>query len=384
MTTGKRCIWTDNLIFLLFFLCLLIGSCNSGSGDGQTSGPHVYAAGSAMVEEVNIPVYWQDNAVIELSRIDSTCCGYANSIIVAGQDTYIAGTTFVCSDGGTVKTPVAAYWRNGVRTDLERPAAHAQEASEAQQVFLTNGSVYIAGYVTGDNGPLPVYWRDGMIVYLTAIPYGGTKARASNIYVDGTDVYVSGAALFDTAYPVYWKNGEVFTLPIPSGFRGTSVPLPIHVENGDVYVFGHLHRLRTPTNWDTSERPVYWKNGTLVPLFSLTSGAGYSYGGTVFNGVPYSAGAYVEGALYVPSVWTDQTRQGLSMIEEGLYGMAHDVFVDGTGIFVTGWTYQSTNPTDPEALLKAIPCYWANGARVDLPALKAGSSAYAREIYVTP
>jgi hypothetical protein len=372
----------EKLILPFLFLCLLTGSCNSGSGDGQARGSHVYVAGSSIVEEVNIPVYWKDNAVIELSRIDSTCNGYANSIVVEGQDIHIAGTTFVCSADGTEKTPVAAYWKNGTRTDLERPAAHAQDASEAQQVIVANGSIYIAGYVTGDNGPFPVYWRDGRIVYLTAILYGGTKARASNIYVDGTDVYVSGAALFDTAYPVYWKNGAVFTLPIPSGYSGTSVPLPISVANGDVYVFGHLHRLRTSTNWDTAERPVYWKNGNLVPLFPLTDGVGYSYGGTVFNGVPYSAGAYVEDALYAPSVWADQARHRLPMIDEGLYGMAHDVFVDGGGIYVVGWTYESTNPTDPEALLRAVPCYWANGARVDLPTLQA-DSAYAREIYVT-
>jgi hypothetical protein len=386
MTTGHQCKWAKKQPLLCLVFCLLIAGCgSSGGGGGQSTGSQVYAVGSAVTDAttgLNVPVYWH-NSITELSRIDSTCDGYANSIIVTGQDTHIAGSTFVCSDDGTVKIPVAAYWKNGVRTDLERPAAHAQEASEAQQVFLANGSIYIAGYVTGDQGPLPVYWRDGRIVYLTAIPYGGTKARASNLYIDGTDVYVSGAALFDTAYPAYWKNGEVFTLPIPTGFRGTSVPLPIHVENGDVYIFGHLHRLRTPTDADTSERPVYWKNGTLVPLFPLTNGAGYSYGGTVFNGAPYSAGAYVEGALYTPSVWADQTRQRLPMIDENLYGMAHDVFVDGGGIYVAGWTYESTNPTDPEALLKAHPCYWINGARVDLPALQAGSSAYAREIYVT-
>ena len=382
MTTGKRDRWTDKLIFLLLFLCLPLGSCSSGSGDGQASGPHVYAAGSSLVAEVNIPVYWKDDAVIELSRIDSTCNGYANSIVVEGQDIHIAGTTFVCSADGTRKTPVAAYWKNGDRTDLERPAAHPQGASEAQQVIVANGSVYIAGYVTGDNGPLPVYWQDGRIVYLRSIPYGGTKARASNICVKGDDVYVSGAALFDTAYPVYWKNDTAFMLPLPAGFSGTSVPLPIAVVNGDVYVFGHLHRQRTPANWDISPRPVYWKNGDLVSLYPLTGKAGYSYGGTVYNGVPYSAGAYVESSLYLPSVWADQTRQEFPMIDAGLYGMAHDVFVSAAGVFVAGWTYRSTDPADPEALLSAVPCYWFNGKRVDLPGLRA-ESAFAREIFVT-
>lgn len=365
-------------LFLLFLVSLWTGSCGQG---GEGGAPGVYAVGSSLVDEVNVPVFWRDNNVFELSRIDSTCSGYANSIVVDGGDVHIAGTTFVCSEKGAVKTPVAAYWKNGFRTDLERPAAHAQGASEAQQVVVAGGSVYIAGYVTGDNGPVPVYWRNGMIVPLTAIPYGGTKGRASNIHVDGTDVYVSGAALFDTAYPAFWKNGEVYTLPIPSGFSGTSVPLPIHAANGEVYVFGHLHRLKTPTNWDTSERPVYWKNGALVPLYPLEDGPGYSYGGAVFNGIPYSAGAYVEGALYAPAVWADRTLQRLPMIDEGLYGMAHDVFVDGKGVYVAGWTYTSTHPSDPEALLKAVPCYWIDGVRVDLPALRPGS-AYAREIFV--
>jgi len=378
MTTDKQCRWTKNLLLLV--LCLLAVSC-SKTNDGQTGGIHVYAAGSSLVNEVDIPVYWQDGRVNELSRIDSTCGGFANSIVAEGQNVHIAGTTFVCSSVGS--TPVAAYWKNGVRTDLERPAAHAQDASEAQQVIVANGNVYIAGYVTGDDGPLPVYWRNGQIVYLGSIPYGGKKARASNIHVEGSDVYVSGAALFDTAYPVYWKNGAAVILPLPGGYSGTSVPLPIHVAGGDVYVLGHLHRKRTRTNWDTSERPVYWKNGTLVPLFPLEAGAGFSYGGTVYNGVPYSAGGYTEGALHTPAVWADQTRQRLPMLDEELYGMAHDAFVIPAGVFVAGWTYLSTNPTDPEATLIAVPCYWINGRRVDLPALQA-DSAFAREIFVTP
>jgi hypothetical protein len=382
MTTDKRHRWARYI--LLFVFCVLILSCSSGSGGGgQTNARHVYTAGSSLVNEVNIPVYWKDSTIVELSRIDATCSGYANSIVAEGQNIHIAGTTFVCAAGGTAETPVAAYWKNGVRTDLERPAAHALEASEAQQVIVVNGDVYIAGYVTGDNGPLPVYWHNGNLVYLNSIPYGGTKARASNIYVDGSDVYVSGAALFDTAYPVYWKNGTAYPLPLPSGYRGTSVPLPIYVAGGNVYVFGHLHRKRTPTNWDTSERPVYWENAVLAPLFPLTDGAGYSYGGTVFNGVPYSAGAYVDGALYTPSVWANHLRQPLTMIDAGLYGMAHDVFVNWSGIFVAGWTYQSADQTDPEALLTAVPCYWVNGRRVDLPALR-DESAYAREIFVSP
>lgn len=381
MKTARHGNGANHLACLGLILSLMIAGCDSGPST------QVHTVGSAVADAVtgvNAPVYWRNHEVIELSRIDAACDGYANSILAAGQDIHIAGTTFVCANGGAVKTPVAAYWKNGIRTDLERPAAHAQAASEAQQVFLADGSVYIAGYVTGDSGPMPVYWRDGKINHLTAIPYGGGRARASNIHVDGTDVYVSGAVLFDTAYPVYWKNGEVFTLPVPGGFRGTSVPLPIHVSGGDVYVFGHLHRRRTPTNADTSVRPVYWKNGTLVPLFPLTSGAGFSYGGTVFEGVPYSAGAYVEGALHTPAVWADQVRRRLPMIDEALYGMAHDVFVNGKGIYVAGWTYESTNPADPKALLRTVPCYWVNGTRVDLPVLKAGLPGYAREIFVTP
>jgi len=386
MTTDKRSRCMDQ--FLLFALCLFIFSCSTGDGGnagsaGQSSASHVYIAGSSLVNDVNVPVYWQNNKIFQLSRIDATCSGYANSIVVAGQDIHIAGTTFLCDAEGVAETPVAAYWKNGVRTDLERPAGYALDASEAQQVIVVNGDVYIAGYVTGHNGPRPVYWLNGRLVYLNSIPFGGTRARASNIYVDGTDVYVSGAALFDTAYPVYWKNGAAFPLPLPNGYSGTSVPLPIHVAYGNIFVFGHLHHKRTLTDWDTSERPVYWENGEFVPLFPLTDGAGYSYGGTVFNGVPYSAGAIVQGALYTPVVWLNYLQQTLPMIDEGLYGMAHDVFVNWSGIFVAGWTYRSNDPADPEALHTAVPCYWINGHRVDLPALQA-ESAYAREIFVNP
>jgi len=373
-----------SLTFFLFIFCLLIASCtNGGSGSGQSY--TIYAVGSSATDAagtVQAPVYWKNSAITELSRIDSNCSGYANSIAVDGQDIYIAGTTFKCSAGSTAHTPVAAYWKNGIRTDLERPAAHASDASEAQQLIVSGGSVYIAGYVTGDSGPLPVYWKDGSLVYLTDIPYSGTKARASNIFVDGTDIYVSGAVLFDTPYPVYWKNGVATKLPITSGYSGSSVPLPIKISGGDVYVFGHIRHRRTQTDYDTRERAVYWKNGTLVPLFSLDSGVGYAYGGAVYNSSPYSAGGYIVSGLYTPSLWVNQTRQQLSMIDEGLYGMAHDVLVNESATFVAGWTYQSPDSSDPDVALIAIPCVWINGSRVDLARISS-RSAFAREIVVT-
>jgi len=379
MTNNRRCKCAARS--LLFVWCLLLLNCSGGNGDGQGMNSNIYLVGSSMINDVSVPVYWEGETIHELSRIDSSCAGYSNAIVVEGGDIHIAGTTFECGGAGSSAKPVAAYWKNGVRTDLERPASHAQDASEAQQLILANGDVYIAGYVTGDHGPLAVYWHNGRLVSLNELPYGGTRARASNICVDGSDGYVSGAGLFDTPFPVYWKNGEVFPLPIPSGYRGASVPLPIYVAEGTVYVLGHLRRKRTATNWDTSERPVYWKNGMLVPLFPLNEGAGFSYGGTLFNDMPYSAGAYVEGTLYTPALWRDQTRQRLSMIDESLYGMAHDVFVNPFGEYVAGWTYRSTDPADPEALLLAVPCFWVNGKRTDLPALR-GESAYAREIFV--
>jgi hypothetical protein len=387
MMTEKYCIFRRDLSFFLFIFSLLIASCTNGGGStGQSSTYNIYAVGSSATdldETTQAPVYWANNAIVELSRIDANCSGYANSIAVNGKDIHIAGTTFKCSPvAGTAHTPVAAYWKNGIRTDLERPAAHADEASEAQQVVVASGSVYVAGYVTGDSGKLPVYWKDGVIVYLNDIPYSGTKARASNIYVDGTDIYVSGAVLFDTPYPVYWKNGVAVTLPVPSGYSGSSVPLPIKISSGDVYVFGYVRHRRTQTDYDTRERAVYWKNGALVPLFLLDSGVGYAYGGTVYSGSPYSAGGYIVNGVYTPSLWVNQTRQQLSMIDEGLYGMAHDVFVSEAGTFVAGWTYQSPDPSDPDVALEAVPCVWFNNSRFDL-ARFSSRSAYAREIVVT-
>jgi hypothetical protein len=381
MPTENRIVF--GFLTLVILTCsLLSAGCSSESG---TTAQVVHAVGSVTIDTgnvVTVPVHWQGpDSITQLSRIDSSCNGYANSVYVAGSVTHIAGTTYVCSEGGTVRTPVAAYWKNGVRTDLERPEAHARSASEAQQVVVANGSVYVAGYVTGDNGQLPVYWKDGKAVYLTDLPYEGTRARASNILVEGNDVYVSGAVLFDSAYPVYWKNGKAFELPIPSGYQGTAVPLPISVSNGDVYVFGHLHRLRTRTIADTSEIPVYWKNGELNRILPSETDRGYSYGGAVYNGVPYSAGATVAGTLYTPAIWADKLRRNLPMIDEELYGMAHDVHVDGSGIYVSGWTYTPENPADPSSVLRAVPCCWLNGVRMDLPTIN-NKPAYARGLFV--
>lgn len=361
---------------------LLAAGCSSNTS-GSAATAQVHLVGSVTIDTANhisVPVYWRGaDSASELSRIDATCSGYANSVAVNGQDIHIAGTTYICSSNGTTDTPVAAYWKNGQRTDLERPAAYSQAASEAQQVVVANGSVYVAGYVTGAKGPVPVYWKDGKLVYLTDIPYGATKARASNIAIVGSDVYVSGAILSSDNIPVYWKNGTASVLPAPERYKLNSVPLPIGVSNGAVYLFGHLQRPKTATQADTDEVPVYWKNGELFKVLTSDNDDAYSYGGTVYNGIAYTAGAFVEGIMQTPAVWADKTRRRLSMLDENLYGSAHDVFVDDSGVYVAGYTY--TKVANP-ASIKSVACYWYNGTRVDLPTIN-NKPAFARELVVT-
>ena len=66
------------------------------------------------------------------------------------------------------------------------------------------------------NGPA-VYWVNGTIETLP-LPSGTTHAEANAIAVSGSNVYVAGFAYSNsTESAAYWVNGTPESLPFPSG-----------------------------------------------------------------------------------------------------------------------------------------------------------------------
>lgn len=105
-------------------------------------------------------------------------------------------------------------------------------------------NIYALGWkVNANNSPLPfpVYWKEGKEITL-----GDTKASASSISLNGSDIYITGQ--IDNK-PVFWKNGIVNYLPITSK-EGTAISISFN--NEDIYILG-------------SEEGQFtiWKNGSI-------------------------------------------------------------------------------------------------------------------------
>src|SRR5258705_74317 len=109
----------------------------------------------------------------------------------------------------------------------------------SSEVSNTNTStqvdVYVAGYVSDLSAVIPVYWKNGQVVTL---PDGRMWGGAASIVVSGTDVYVAGYEDNGSAYVAkYWKNENPVNLP--SDVTKNAFATSIAISGTDVYAAGY-------------------------------------------------------------------------------------------------------------------------------------------------
>ncbi len=244
------------------------GSTWSEARSIVVSGNDVYVAG----RYGDSAVYWKNVVPTVLSGIRPNQYD-ANSIAVSGSDVYVAGTetgVFNQFPLPNYINSVALYWKNGVPVYLSSDTI----GSASLSIAVSGNDVYTAGYswnphgLDDNNVPMQewehyeeaTYWKNGTAVFLTD---GATQqARCSAIKVSGSDVYVAGNILYDVnnlsslQHARYWENGTPVTLPgdLALGIGYTNAN-DIAVSGSDVYVLGMS---------DTSN--VYWKNSVPVPI----------------------------------------------------------------------------------------------------------------------
>jgi hypothetical protein len=127
--------------------------------------------------------------------------------------------------------------------------------------------VYMSGWYTSALGKhIATTWENGTMNELTTASYN--TARATSIYVSGSDVYAAGF-YFDgitNGVACYWKNGVKTDLTV-----GTSVeirlgaPFFIFVIGSDVYVGGSYQETGSGVSI-----PAMWKNGVKTDLPAVT------------------------------------------------------------------------------------------------------------------
>lgn len=269
-----------------------------------------------------VAAFWKNGVQTELTD-GTTNNSVANSIYVSGtDDVYIAG-----KDG--LKS---VLWKNGVATVLS-----GELYSSAYSVFVSGTDVYVAGFNYG----FAVVWKNGVAVKLANGPH---FSRAYSVYVSGNDVYAAGYEFLEgnKAVATLWKNGIPVRL---SDGTKHAVAKAVFVSGTDVYVSseenidpqdGNLPGYQGIGSTPLSKSVIrIWKNR--VPD-NLTDGTKQAIGNSLFvNGSDiYVAGYENDGITCSAKVWKNKIATSLG---SGLYGKtgiinANSVFVHKDDLYL--------------------------------------------------
>lgn len=353
-------------IAMIVMACILFFMPGCQRSRAEAGKEHVvYVAG--YVETVlnggilDIPCYWMNGARTDLSVLDPSKSGFANSIYISENDVYVAGET----RNGSHDIP--CFWKNDVRTDLD-----SSSGGYASSICISGNDVYIAGGATEINSGtmVPCFWKNEMRTDLSVMDKL-KWSRATGIFVSGSDVYVAGYTTdsTDVRLPCYWKNGV--RTDLDSSYSGSANS--IYVSGDDVYVAGNTKYDSEFPRWPRFPTvPCRWKNGTRTDLSVLNARmAGWATSIHVSENVVYVAGVTDS----VPCYWKNWVRIDLSLGDVD-YGEGRSIYVSGEDIYVAGETL-----TNSRGLTG--PCYWKNKERIDLRVMDWPSSGQANSIFVT-
>lgn len=264
-------------------------------------------------------MYWKNGTPVLLS--DGITPTYAKSIAVSKGNVYVAGF-----ESGNVVT--ARCWKNGLPLPL---SSKGTQGTIAVSLFVSGNDVYVAGWVFNEKGQtVAAYWKNGDLVLLTD---GASPSIAESVFVSGGDVYVAGTTNFDAGQilpteifssgpegtATYWKNGAPVTLSTNGRARS------VFVNGTDVYVSGSVYDTNivgiTPIGPTFEDAAVYWKNGEMTKLVDDAASDAYSISVTK-NGDVYNAGTISNQAVY----WINQDAQHLPVPDQG-QGYLYSVFL---------------------------------------------------------
>jgi streptogramin lyase len=93
----------------------------------------------------------------------------ANSVYVSDGSVYVAGYY----NNGLVD--VATVWKDGVKL-YDLPTASTGQNARANSISIYNGTVYVAGYYDDGIAKLATLWQDGVRIDLSSVP--GLNAEA--------------------------------------------------------------------------------------------------------------------------------------------------------------------------------------------------------------
>jgi hypothetical protein len=318
--------------------------CGGGNSTVATPSTHIYAAGFVTNNAgLTIATYWIDGKPTSLGI--GIYSSYATSIVVSGNDVYVAGVE------GNGTNDVAKYWKNGKAVAL----TDGTQRGFAKSIAVSGNDVYVAGGEQTGSNVVARYWKNRAPVSLKDLGHG---ALAQSIFVSGSDVYVAGwegittqigpSNVLHTQAAAYWKNGGPAQLTDGTALAEAN---SIFVSGTDVFVAGFAcHDLAPDCSVAT-----YWKNGASVQLTNLSSTGATS----IFVSAP---DIYVSGNQSVglsgsfAQFWKNTAPVGLTASPSG--SAANQVVVSAKDVYVGGAVLNDSG--------QGVATYWKNGVPVSL------------------
>ena len=236
------------------------------------SGSDVYIAGHEKnAAGLTVAKYWKNGNPVNLT--DGTNNASINSIFISGSDVYTCGYEY-----NSAGFSVAKYWKN----DMANVLGIQTEDSSANSIAVDDTNVHVSGSGGGYNpsstfGFSTLYWKNSLLTILntneTAVSILSTSNFGHSIFLDGTDVYVSGG-ISDDLKPIYYKNGVQNTL-IYTGDEQLEWITSLFILNNKVYAGGYGDSYGNgyfrPIIWslDTFSYPIPFSVNELGKIYSI-------------------------------------------------------------------------------------------------------------------
>lgn len=226
---GNPCVWINGTRYLLDPFQGFPGSLSSIANFNN----QVYFGGTLLYANYNHGLITIGNSPLYLEG--SSVHSYCSDILVNDDGTLMAGT----------KNNQAGYWSPGGRVDLGKSTQTTGLAIKGNTIFLSgtfdklNNNIYDSGYWEADvfkslgqfnitettdlkinaggqvlvvgstaetinNDRKATLWKDGQAVLLS-----NNKSIASDIHVEGNNIYISGK---DNDIACYWLNNKIHDL----------------------------------------------------------------------------------------------------------------------------------------------------------------------------
>jgi hypothetical protein len=183
----------------------------------------------------------------------------------------------------------------------------------------------------------------------------GCRKKSTDSKNPDVDIYVAGVA---NNKPVYWKNGVV--VPLSSGVNDRGRAYDIAVRGNDVYVVGGL---TTTDNANVTQSVVCWKNGTPVNLKSTGTGLLAQSIAIVGDDI-YITGTVTENGKTIACYWKNGVKTNLA--SNSSLPSAISIATHGNDIYIL----------DSQTL-----AYWKNGVSIPTSATTASARGIAVNEY---